>query len=131
MAKQWHMENAINCPLVAALNIVGGKWKPIILHILSGGTMRFGEIKRNIPPVSQKMLTQHLRELEGDGIVHRQTYAEKPLRTEYSLTPKGLSLRPILESLYAWGRENATDLAARAEGKVQQARPESLNKSVS
>lgn len=94
MAQQWHMVNAINCPFVAALNIVGGKWKRIILHILSGRTMRFGEIKRNIPSVSQKMLTQHLRELEGDGIVHRQTYEEKPLRTEYSLTPKGLSLRP-------------------------------------
>ena len=109
MAKQWHLENSINCPLVAALSLVGGKWKPIILHMLSDGAMRFGEIKRNIPPVSQKMLTQHLRELEEDGIVHRKLYAEKPLRTDYSLTAKGMSLRPILASLYAWGRANAMD----------------------
>jgi DNA-binding HxlR family transcriptional regulator len=107
MAKQWHLENSVDCPLVAAISIVGGKWKPVILHILSEGAMRFGDIKRNIPPVSQKMLTQHLRELEVDGIVHRELYPEKPPRTEYSLTAKGHTLRPILASLYAWGSEHA------------------------
>lgn len=66
--------------------------------------MRFGEIKRNIPPLSQKMLTQHLREREIDGIVHRQLFAEKTLRTEYSLIAERLRLRPILASLYAWGQ---------------------------
>ncbi len=86
--------------------MVGEKWKPVILHILSDNAMRFGEIKRNIPPVSPKMLTQHLRELEGDGIDHRQLRAGKILRTEYSLTAKGLSLRPILASPYAWGQAN-------------------------
>lgn len=116
MAKQWHLENSVDCPLVAALGIVGGKWKPIILHILSEGAMRFGDIRRNIPPVSQKMLTQHLRELEADGIVHRELYRQKPPRTEYSLTAKGASLRPILDALYAWGRDHA--LAARIAAPV-------------
>ena len=114
MEKRWHVENPINCPLVAAINIVGGKWKPMILHMLSSGTMRFGEIKRNIPPVSQKMLTQHLRELEADGVVLREEFAGKVLRTEYSLTEKGLSLTPILASLYAWGQANALNAAEAA-----------------
>ncbi|MBU1169659.1 MAG: winged helix-turn-helix transcriptional regulator [Proteobacteria bacterium] len=66
--------------------------------------MRFGEIKRNIPPVSQKMLTQQLRELEADGIVHRKVYAEVPPRVEYSLTERGEILKPILQDLYVWGQ---------------------------
>ena len=89
--------------MVVALNVIGGKWKPVILHMLSSGTMRFGELKRNIPPVSQKMLTQQLRELEADGIVLREAYAEMPPKVEYSLSARGESLRPILESLYEWG----------------------------
>ncbi len=104
--QQWHIENPIDCPLVAAVNIIGGKWKPIILHMLAQQTMRFGELQRNIPPVSQKMLTQQLRELEADGIVHREQYPQVPPRTEYSLTERGASLRPILEDLYAWGQAN-------------------------
>jgi DNA-binding HxlR family transcriptional regulator len=90
--------------MVAAINRIGGKWKPVILHMLLDGKMRFGEIKRNIPPVSQKMLTQRLRELEADGIVHRKVYAEVPPRVEYSLTKRGETLKPILQDLYAWGQ---------------------------
>lgn len=90
--------------MVSAINIIGGKWKPIILHMLSAGTMRFGELNRNIPPVSQKMLTQQLRELEADGIVKRKVYAEVPPRVEYSLTDRGVTLKPILDDLYAWGQ---------------------------
>ncbi len=107
MEKQWHIDDPLNCPLAATLNIIGGKWKPMVLHMLSAGTMRFGEIKRNIPPVAQKTLTQQLRELEADGIVHREVYAEMPPRVEYSLTDKGLTLTPILGALYAWGQDNA------------------------
>jgi DNA-binding HxlR family transcriptional regulator len=107
MRKQWHIENTVDCPLVAAVNIVGGKWKPIILHMLSEETMRFGQLQRAIPPVSQKMLTQQLRELEADGVVHRALYPGKPPRTEYSLTARGASLRPILQALYAWGAAGA------------------------
>lgn len=106
MKNPWHIDNPIHCPMVAAINMIGGKWKPIILHMLSSGTMRFGELKRNIPPVSQKMLTQQLRELEADGIIVRQVYAEVPPKVEYFLTEKGASLAPILNDLYAWGQEN-------------------------
>jgi len=95
--------------MVTTLNVIGGKWKPVILHMLLSGTKRFGELKQNIPPISQKMLTQQLRELEADGIVQRKVYAEVPPKVEYSLSARGESLRPILESLYAWG-EGACDL---------------------
>ena len=107
MKKRWHTENPLNCPMVSAINVIGGKWKPIILHMLSAGTMRFGELKKNIPPVSQKMLTQQLRELEADGIILRTVYAEVPPRVEYLLSDKGATLTPILNHLYAWGEENS------------------------
>lgn len=113
MKKQWHTENSINCPMVSTINIIGGKWKPIVLHMLSDGTMRFGELKKNIPPVSQKMLTQQLRELEADGIVNRKVYAEIPPRVEYSLTDLGVTLKPILQDLYSWGQMNGFDAQDR------------------
>lgn len=109
MKNPWHIENPVNCPMVSAINVIGGKWKPIILHMLSSGTMRFGELKRNIPPVSQKMLTQQLRELEADGIIVRKAYAEVPPRVEYFLTEKGATLTPILNDLYAWGQKNSSE----------------------
>ena len=87
--------------MLATLNVIGGKWKPIILHMVSSGTMRFGALKKNIPPISSKMLTQQLRELEADGIISRKIYAEVPPKVEYSLTDKGATLWPILERLYA------------------------------
>lgn len=107
MKKHWHTENPISCPMLSAINILGGKRKPIILHMLSEGTMRYGELKKNIPPVSQKMLTQHLRELEADGVISRKVYAEVPPRAEYSLTERGLTLKPILQDLYNWGQNNS------------------------
>jgi DNA-binding HxlR family transcriptional regulator len=97
--------------MVSAVNIVGGKWKPAILHMLSEGTMRFGELKKNIPPVSQEMLTQQLGELELDGIVSRKVYAEVPPRVEYSLTDRGTTLTPILDDLYEWGKIVSASLA--------------------
>ena len=104
MKKQWHMENPLKCPMVRAINVIGGRWKPIILHILSEESLqRFGELKKKIPPVTQKMLTQHLRELEADGLIKRQVYAEVPPRVEYSLAAKGKDLVPILNDLYDWG----------------------------
>jgi DNA-binding HxlR family transcriptional regulator len=106
--KHWHIDNPLACPIASTLNMIAGKWKPMILHMLSAGTMRFGEIKRNIPPVSQKMLTQQLRELEIDGIIRREVHAEVPPRVEYSLTPRGTTLKPILNELYKWGQENAS-----------------------
>jgi len=103
MKKQWHMENPLKCPMVRAINAIGGRWKPIILHILSEETQRFGALRKKIPPVTQKMLTQQLRELEADGLIKRHVYAEVPPRVEYSLTSKGKDLSPILNELYDWG----------------------------
>lgn len=103
MKKQWHMDNPLKCPMVRAINVIGGRWKPIILHILSEETQRFGELRKKIPPVTQKMLTQQLRELEADGLIKRQVYAVVPPKVEYSLTAKGKDLTPILNELYDWG----------------------------
>jgi len=105
MNRSWPTDNPLNCPLVGALNVIGGKWKPMILHMLSSGIQRAGALKKNIPPVSQKVLTQQLRELEADGVVRRTIYAEMPPRVEYALTERGVTLIPILNALYRWGEE--------------------------
>ena len=94
------------CTVELTLNIIGGKWKPIILfHLGNGEPRRFGELKRAMPNITQKMLTQQLRELEHDGLVHRQVYAEVPPKVEYSLTEFGLTILPVLQSLSQWGNE--------------------------
>jgi DNA-binding HxlR family transcriptional regulator len=111
MEKPWHIENPLGCPMVMTINIIGGKWKPVILHMLSSTSMRFGQLKKSIPPVSQKMLTQQLRELELDGIVSRTVYPEVPPRVDYALTALGESLVPVIENLYQWG-ENYLKSAA-------------------
>lgn len=100
-----HADNPLQCPLVHAMNMLGGKWKPVILHMLSGGVRRFGELQRGIPPISQKMLTQQLRELEADGMVHRELYHQVPPKTEYSLTQRGVSFVPVLNAMCAWGKD--------------------------
>lgn len=102
--KKWHIENPLSCPLVKTMSVLGGKWKPIILHMLSSRTMRFGELKKAIPPISQKMLTQQLRELEIDGVVERVIYPEVPPKVEYFLTASGVALMPAIGSLYQWGQ---------------------------
>lgn len=94
------------CPVTATLRVIGGKWKPVILYILSGGTKRFNELKRYMPDATQKMLTQQLRELEADGIIVRKVYAEVPPRVEYSLSEKGLTLKPLLKQMSLWGQEH-------------------------
>jgi len=91
------------CPVKLTADIIGGKWKPLILFYLERHTRRFGELRRLIPGMTKKMLTQHLRELEQDQIVHREVYAEVPPRVEYSLTRHGESLKPILKLMSAWG----------------------------
>lgn len=101
----WHIENPLSCPIVRTLNIIGGKWKPMILHMLSSNTFRFNELRRHIPSISHKMLIQQLRELEADGIVAREVFAEVPPKVQYELTPLGKSLIPVLDVLYQWGND--------------------------
>ncbi|NJM07416.1 helix-turn-helix transcriptional regulator [Candidatus Gracilibacteria bacterium] len=93
------------CPVEVTLDIIGGKWKQLILYYLLQGTKRFNELRRMMPNVTQQMLTTQLRELERDGIVHRKVYAEVPPKVEYSLTERGRSLEPILLAMLAWGEE--------------------------
>jgi DNA-binding HxlR family transcriptional regulator len=92
-----------NCPVKLTASIIGGKWKPPLLFYLEGKNRRFCELQRLIPGLTKKMLTQHLRELERDGIVHRKVFAEVPPHVEYSLTRHGESLKPILKLMSAWG----------------------------
>lgn len=91
------------CPVTTTLSVIGGKWKPIILWIIRDEKKRFGEIKRLIPSITQKMLTQQLRELERDDIIHRKVYPVVPPKVEYSLTDYGHSLTPILNAMAKWG----------------------------
>jgi DNA-binding HxlR family transcriptional regulator len=94
------------CPVKLTADIIGGKWKPSILFYLEGKTRRFGELRKMIPAMTKKMLTQHLRELERHEIVHRKVYAEVPPKVEYSLTKHGESLGPILKAMSTWGTKH-------------------------
>lgn len=85
------------------LTLTGDKWKVLILRDLMPGTKRFGELRKSVGDVSQKVLAAQLRDMEKSGLVHREVYAEVPPRVEYSLTPLGRSLKPILDSMWAWG----------------------------
>ncbi|PTM57753.1 winged helix-turn-helix transcriptional regulator [Desmospora activa] len=101
---EWNKENPEQCKVVVALDAVVGKWKPLILlHLLSKGTLRYNEIKRLIPDVTQRVLTLHLRQLEEQGIVKRVVYRQVPPKVEYSLTEHGQTLKPVLEAMHAWG----------------------------
>lgn len=97
------LNSILDCPLHAAINVIGGKWKTIILYVLSDQTLRFGELKKSIPTITQKMLTQQLRELEADGLITRVVYPEVPPKVEYNLTNLAKDLRPILAQLCEWG----------------------------
>ncbi len=94
-----------SCSVETTLLLIGGKWKVLILRDLINGTKRFGELKKSINSISQKVLTQQLREMEEDGLVERTVYAEVPPRVEYSLTEDGMSLKPVLNSMLAWGKQ--------------------------
>ena len=91
------------CPVETTLSLIGDKWKVLILRDLMPGTKRFGELKKSIGSVSQKVLTAQLRAMEDSGLVHREVYAEVPPRVEYSLTALGRSLQPILTAIQQWG----------------------------
>ena len=93
------------CPVETTLMLIGDKWKVLILRELMGGTRRFGQLKKSIGTVSQKVLTAQLRDMEATGLLTRKVYAQVPPKVEYTLTDTGYSLKPILDSMVAWGRD--------------------------
>jgi DNA-binding HxlR family transcriptional regulator len=92
-----------NCPAEITLAIIGGRWKTLLLYHLFQGVKRFSELQRATNGITQKMLTQQLREMERDGLVHREIYAEVPPKVEYSLTPLGRTLEPVVHAMCDWG----------------------------
>jgi DNA-binding HxlR family transcriptional regulator len=98
------VEKEYKCTVEVTLQVIGGKWKAVILWHLSHKTLRFSQLQRRLPGVTQKMLTQQLRELERDGIIHREVYAEVPPRVEYSMTETGRTLAPLLAMMCEWGK---------------------------
>ena len=93
------------CPVETTLMLIGDKWKVLILRDLMDGTKRFGELKKSIGSVSQKVLTAQLRDMERKGLLERKVFAEVPPRVEYTLTEAGYSLKPILDAMWAWGEQ--------------------------
>lgn len=120
------MENGVKtqlpaCPVETTLLLIGDKWKVLILRDLMDGTKRFGELKKSIGTVTQKVLTAQLRDMEARGLLTRKVYAEVPPRVEYTLTDIGYSLKPILDSMVAWGTEyQKANGAAAADQKEKQ-----------
>ena len=103
---------AFTCGLDATLKIISGKWKPLILYFLLRGPTRYGALKRAVRDVSDKVLIQHLKELEADGVLLRNDYMEVPPRVDYTLTQLGQSLAQALEPLCVWGTENMAEMQA-------------------
>jgi DNA-binding HxlR family transcriptional regulator len=97
----WH------CPAEITLELLAGKWRPMIVHRLMGGPLRFNELQRRLGAVTHRTLAKSLREMEADGLVARTNYGEVPPRVDYALTPRGQSLRPVLEAMEKWALENA------------------------
>lgn len=124
MAKSRHerFDCSPGCAVEAALQFIDGKWKGVILYHLLAGTMRFNEIRRAIPSVTQRMLTNQLRELEADGLIVRTVYAEVPPKVEYSLTERGRTLEPVLLALKAWGSDHSGVVLSRDESDADMAK---------
>ncbi len=99
------------CPVETALTLMGDRWKVLIVRDLLTGTKRFGELKKSLTGISQKVLTQHLRIMEENGLIHRQVYAEVPPRVEYTLTELGHSLKLIHDAMWQWGEEYKATLS--------------------
>lgn len=93
------------CPVQTCLNFISDKWKILIIRDLLTGTKRFNELKKSLAPVTQKMLTQQLRQMEDDGLINRKVYPVVPPKVEYSLTELGLSLKPVIEAMKKWGED--------------------------
>jgi len=97
------------CPVMKCMEVLGGKWKTVIIYLISIGVNRFGKLQRSCKGISKQMLTKQLRELEKDGIISRKIYAEVPPRVEYSITPRGETLFPILKSMQEWGEKEMSN----------------------
>lgn len=102
---------ACDCPITATIDIIGGKWKPVIIWILIQEPKRFGELHKSIPGISLKVLSRQLKELEAHGIITRKAYPEVPPKVEYSLSEKGRSLTNIMQQLASWSRNNIMESA--------------------
>jgi DNA-binding HxlR family transcriptional regulator len=99
-----------SCTVDVTVGVIGGKWKSVILYyLIRDGVIRFGELRRLLPRVTPQMLTAQLRELEADGVVHRKVYPQVPPKVEYSLTPFGKSLAPVIRAMARWGESYARD----------------------
>jgi len=101
------------CPVEAALKVIGGKWKGVILYHLLSETMRFNELRRLMPEVTQRMLTKQLRELEADNLISRKVYAEIPPKVEYSMTEYGKTIAPVIHALQIWGAHHLEKFAKK------------------
>lgn len=106
---------APGCAVERTLSLIDGKWKGVILFHLAEGTLRFNALRRLLPSITQRMLTNQLRELEADGLVTRTVFAQVPPRVDYSLTPFGESLKPVLRALKAWGDAHPYEAAAESD----------------
>src|ERR1700733_10933663 len=100
------VEPDCDCSIIGSINIISGKWKPVIIWMLLSGPRRFGELHKGIQGIALKVLSRHLKELEADGIINRKVFAEVPPKVEYSLTEKGESLTAIMKALANWSNEN-------------------------
>ena len=96
--------NIYKCPVTSAMDVIGGKWKPMIIFLIYKGVNRFGQLSKLLEGVSKRTLTKQLRDLENDGVLSRQVFPEVPPRVEYSLTEKGNTLLPVIKALYLWGQ---------------------------
>ena len=106
------------CPVEVAMQILGGRWRAVLIYYLLEGPKRFSDLRRDVPRISQRMLTLDLRELERSGLVRRTVYAEVPVRVEYELTPEGRGLRGIIHELCLWGKRlqrKPTSVVTRAD----------------
>lgn len=111
--------DCFECPIMAAIAMISDKWKVLIIYRLCDGTMRFNELMRSLQGITQRVLTQQLRELEADGLVSRKVYPEVPPRVEYSLTRVGRTLLPALEKLEQWARKHSSELIAARHKAIE------------
>jgi DNA-binding HxlR family transcriptional regulator len=115
------VDNFPGCPVESTLTFLDGKWKGVILFHLLGGTLRFNELRRKAPLVTQRMLTKQLRELEEAGLISRTIHPVVPPHVDYALTPLGRSLEPVIQALHAWGKEHVVCKDGRRHAVMQDA----------